>query len=149
MDIRLVEAQDSEEILRWRNDAVTRAMSLDSEIVDAEQHEKWFARLLNDQRRIALVGTAGGKAIGWVRFDPLAGQNEFLVSISVAPESRSKGMGSQLLGLALRHLRGSCREPIVYAKVKDSNVSSLKVFQKHGFQNSEEVDLLHTLILSN
>lgn len=149
MDIRLVEVQDSSEILRWRNDDVTRAMSLDSELVDAEQHKKWFARLLDDQRRIAFVGTVGGKAIGWVRFDPLKGRNEFLVSISVAPESRSKGMGSQLLGQALRQLRVLCGEPVVYAKVKDSNVASLKVFERHGFKKSEEAGVLHTLILSN
>jgi ribosomal protein S18 acetylase RimI-like enzyme len=91
----------------------------------------------------------GGTAIGWVRFDPLEGHNEFLVSISVAPESRSKGMGSMLLGLALRQLRVSCGEPVVYAKVKDSNVGSLKVFEKHGFKKYEDEGVLHTLILSN
>lgn len=148
MNIRAVEAQDSSEILRWRNDDVTRAMSLDSELVDVDQHKKWFARLLDDQRRIAFVGTVGRKAIGWVRFDPLEDRNEFLVSISVAPESRLKGMGSQLLGQALQQLRLSCDEPVVYAKVKDSNLASLKLFEKHGFKKSEQAGALHTLILS-
>ncbi len=149
MDIRRVEAGDSDEILRWRNDNVTRAMSLDSELVDVEQHKMWFARLLNDPRRIGVVGSLNGRAVGWVRFDPLESHNEFLVSISVAPESRANGMGSQLLGLALQQLRTSSSNPVVYAKVKASNVSSIRIFQKHGFEKSEEVGLLHTLVLSS
>jgi L-amino acid N-acyltransferase YncA len=148
MDIRVVKAEDSDEILRWRNDDVTRAMSLNSEAVDADQHATWFARLLKSERRLAFVGTIGGQAVGWVRFDPLDSQDEFLVSIAVAPEVRSQGMGSQLLGLALRNLRSVHHEPIVYAKVKVSNVSSRKIFQKHGFRLSEDIDSLQTLVLS-
>lgn len=147
VNIRPAMAEDSDEILRWRNDDATRAMSLNTEPVGAEQHSAWFARLLSDEQRLAFVGTVGGHAVGWVRFDPLENQDGFLVSITMAPEARSRGMGSQLLGQALQNLRLRHPKSDVVANVKNNNVASRKLFQSHLFQISDDTGPLQTLVL--
>jgi L-amino acid N-acyltransferase YncA len=148
MNLRAVKAEDSADILRWRNDDVTRAMSLNSDLIEPDRHSAWFSRFLENERTLAFVGIVDGRAVGWVRFDALETEAAFLVSITVAPEARSKGMGSQLLELALRKLRTVCSKPVVYAKVKETNLASRKVFQKLGFRLSEESNLLQTLVLA-
>lgn len=147
VNIRPATAGDSDEILRWRNDDVTRAMSLNTEPISAEQHSAWFACLLSNERRLAFVGTVSGHAVGWVRFDPLENQDGFLVSITIAPEARSRGMGSQLLGQALRNLRSRHPKSDVVANVKKNNVASRRLFQNHLFRLSEDTGPLQTFVL--
>jgi hypothetical protein len=49
MNYRLAEISDAVDILNWRNDELTRLMSLSQEEIDWKTHEKWFAKSLANQ----------------------------------------------------------------------------------------------------
>ena len=49
---RLVNLEDSSEILLWRNDKITRENSEDKNIVSTEEHKIWLERKLDSNSSI-------------------------------------------------------------------------------------------------
>ncbi len=134
MHLRELRPEDCAEILRWRNDSVTRAMSLQAAVIDDESHKEWFNRLLADDARFPLVGVVNDLSIGWIRFDPWKDRAGYLVSITIAPEVRSKGFGSQLLRLGLDAANTKFGRSTFYAEIKTTNLSSKRIFAGNGFK---------------
>lgn len=133
MQIRHPELTDGEEILRWRNDDTTRAMSLSSDLIGLDAHLAWYRVFLEDKKQSAFVGAVDGCAIGWVRFDRKDSDAAYLVSITMAPEARSKGFGAHLLRMGLDEALTSDPSCSFIAVVRSQNVASQKIFQKCGF----------------
>jgi L-amino acid N-acyltransferase YncA len=141
--------QDCEEILRWRNDETTRSMSLETGIVALSTHRVWFENVLSDIRRHAFVATMEDQPVGWIRFDPMEGYRKFQVSISVSPDRRSLGIGNFLLSNGLRQLLETAEVFEVHATVKKENKSSISLFKRKNFIETETNPLFKTLIFSN
>ena len=53
--VRLATDKDSKNIFDWRNDTLTRSMSHSTEIIDWEQHKKWFASSLDSENRLLVI----------------------------------------------------------------------------------------------
>lgn len=132
--LRAVRPSDSAEILRWRNDEVTRAMSLSGEMVAVSEHELWFSRLLADPDHVAFVGTVDGDAVGWVRFDRRP-NGAFLASTTVAPERRGGGLGKIMLAQGIIALCARHDRAEVHAQIKRANVGSRRIFEQNGFRH--------------
>lgn len=147
MVLRALRAEDSDEILRWRNDETTRAMSLTTDLVDPATHAAWFSRLLRNEARIAYMATNRDDRVGWVRFDPLNDEPGFLASITIAPEMRGKGFGTVLLGRALKNLRVGRDAIVVHAQIKRSNIGSRKIFEQNGFKHHATDGSIETFAL--
>lgn len=145
--LRAVRPSDSAEILRWRNDEVTRAMSLSGGMVAVSEHELWFSRLLADPDHVAFVGTVDGDAVGWVRFDRRP-NGAFLASITVAPERRGCGLGKALLARGLTLLRARHAGAEVHAKIKQVNVGSRWIFVENGFLSRASDGDVECLVLN-
>jgi len=56
MKIREIIISDLEDILNWRNDDVSRSMSINNEIISIEDHEKWFKESLENKNRNMFIG---------------------------------------------------------------------------------------------
>lgn len=145
--LRPPEKCDSGEILRWRNDSTTRAMSINRTTVKANEHEVWFARILANNENFAYVGEVGNIPVGWVRFTPVPDANAYLVSITIAPEYRSKGLGRALLSLGLEKFRQEHTNVVIRAQIKTNNPKSRRIFQQNGFVHLAIENTLETLIL--
>lgn len=92
--------KDCSEIHEWRNDMVTRQMSLNSEIINYENHKAWFYDMLRSNTHVGLVGEINSKKIGIVHFKE---QNEqVFVSINLNPSFRGVGLSSELLAKSLK-----------------------------------------------
>lgn len=140
--LRPAVAADSDRLLEWRNDPVSRAMSLSSEFISREQHEGWYAASLASDRRVILIGEdrATGEPIGMCRFD-LEADGTAEVSINVAPRRRGGGIGSALLTAGLEEFARShpaVRE--VGALIRVENPASIRLFEKAGFSRAGAED---------
>jgi len=123
--VRKATADDAADLLAWRNDPLTRAMSRTTEPVGTAEHARWFHRALEDATCTLLIGEDGAEKIGMVR---LSRGEETEVSINLNPAARGRGLARELLALALAQERGA-----VLAVIKPDNRASLRLFEGAGF----------------
>jgi pseudaminic acid synthase len=129
---------DSSELLRWRNDAQTRAMSLTQEIVDEQTHATWFQSSLNSPNRYIFIACEGETPIGSVRLDDReAGCWE--ISFMVAPEFRGKHLSSLMIQ-GIEPLARTLRIVTISARIRSENEISIKVMKKAGYYHFTYMD---------
>lgn len=133
MNIRPAEPKDSLDILRWRNDSLTRLMSRNQHIIELEEHTQWYANVLSYPNRILLIGELANQSLGMVRFDHLEHSNQWEISITLAPEFRSQGLSKELLTIAIAYFRSKFEHEEIIAEIKESNQASKKLFTGIGF----------------
>ena len=151
-EIVLVSAKicHSEMIWEWRNDPITRKMSVNSEKVSWEEHTSWYEKVLLDKCRKLYVGEEGGIPIGVVRFDKCDDEEYvYEVSINISPTSRRKGFGKQLLTNEIRRVHKEVKNcKFIRAEVKKENEYSNKLFKSCGFIFIEDELGMNTYELS-
>ena len=125
MILRSATPDDALDVLAWRNDSVTRAMSRNPAEIGREEHLAWFARALANPAMTLMIGEADGAKVGMVRFDR---GDETEVSINVNPAFRGRGHGLALLQAALAQASGR-----VVAEVREDNEASRRLFERAGF----------------
>lgn len=137
--VRLAGDDDALEMLRWRNDPLTRAMSRNQAPLDEAAHRAWLAGALGDRRRLLLIGMDDRRPAGMLRFD-WRDDRQWEVSIALAPEARGRGMGKGLLKLALEHFFSTHGGAAVLAEVRPDNLPSRRLFLSAGFVAAGEAD---------
>jgi RimJ/RimL family protein N-acetyltransferase len=95
IEIRVARQDDSEKLFEWRNHPTIRAASRKSEVINQEDHQKWFASVLASPDRLLLIGQREGLPVGVVRFDIQGDEAE--VSIYLVPDMQQSGQGRELL----------------------------------------------------
>lgn len=131
MLIRRAVPGDALDILRWRNDPLTRSMSRDADIIDTDAHLAWFAKAVDDPSRMMLVAEAAGEKLGMVRFDDVGGCWE--ANINLAPEARGRGLGAPLLMAGLAAFAEIRPGVAVEAEIRPENAASVRIFERSGF----------------
>lgn len=136
--VRRATESDSRLLWEWANEPGVRAASFSQRPIGWEEHRQWFQARLADAKCIILIGEdAGGRSVGQVRFDqPLDGEAE--IDVSVAPDFRGAGYGSLLIDTAIREVFVSTGITKVNAFIRPENVSSIRAFEKAGFQRIGE-----------
>jgi spore coat polysaccharide biosynthesis predicted glycosyltransferase SpsG/RimJ/RimL family protein N-acetyltransferase len=125
--VRRATAADSDLLLAWRNDPLTRRWSVTTDPVPVDDHRRWLAKALTD--RVLLVAEEHGTPIGTVRFDP-RGPGEAEVSITLAPAARGRALAGPVLGAAHDELPGVR----VVARVHRDNHASRRLFAAAGYR---------------
>ena len=150
LSIHLATPEHSKKIWEWRNDATTRAMFLNSDIVPRESHEKWFSKALNDSNRHFYVGKLGDNLAGVIRFDKLENEDQaYDVSINIDPNNRGKGVGKRLLSKALeRFLEDIIDANTIIAEIKKENIASTRAFLSAGFQEEESSNQMNKYVFA-
>jgi RimJ/RimL family protein N-acetyltransferase len=121
---------DSDRLLRWRNDPVTRRSSFQTDAVDEASHRAWFARRLKDPDCRLLIAEVAGVPVGQVRLDREG--ERATINIGIAPEARGRGHASAALADATR-LAWQLGLTHLDAHVKTDNEASLRLFRGGGF----------------
>ena len=130
--IRRATSQDALDVLRWRNDPLTRSMSRDTSAIDEAAHLTWFAQALKDPRRLLLIAEADGRKLGMVRFDEVGRAWE--ANINVAPEVRGRGLGAAMLQAGLTAFAELWPKTFVEAEIRPENAASIRIFETVGFR---------------
>jgi UDP-2,4-diacetamido-2,4,6-trideoxy-beta-L-altropyranose hydrolase len=132
---RPVVLEDSLDLFAWRNDPVTRLMSLNTSIVSKDEHSEWFSKMLNSATDIGIIGEIEGSKVGVVFFKIEAHQS--VVSINLNPLYRGQKLATTLLKNAIYEVQ-TMSSSIKYfvAEIKNKNTASKKIFLKIGFSLS-------------
>jgi len=130
---RFAGIDDSDYLLKWRNDKITRKFSFNPEEITKEEHERWFkATLSNKKRNIFIVIGENGERMGQIRLD-WDDNNVAEISIAIAPDFRGRGIGTDVLTRGSRLVMDNFEADYIIAKIKKENIISIKVFEKSGF----------------
>lgn len=132
LQVRAAQDADSRDLWLWRNDAVTRAMSLSTAEISWDAHVPWFAQALADASRRFYVAEAGGAKVGMCRFDLAYDGASAEVSINLNPDLRGRGWGAPLLAACIARFRQDF--PVVLtATIRPDNAASQRIFARCGF----------------
>jgi UDP-2,4-diacetamido-2,4,6-trideoxy-beta-L-altropyranose hydrolase len=131
--VREAREDDSRKVFEWRNHPSIRAVSRTADVIEWENHQRWFAAVLSAKDRCLLIGHRDGLPVGVVRFDTRAEETE--VSIYLVPDANMSGQGRNLLLSAERWLRAN-RPTVerIRAQVLGNNDRSSRLFSAAGYQ---------------
>jgi len=137
---KLARKEHIETIWEWRNDEVTRRMSINSEVISWTIHKQWFDSVLKDPNRHLYIGYFENEMIGVARFDQIEiNSNCYEISIILKPSIRGRGFGKYFLKESLRIFFSEVIDAhSIFAQIKKVNKPSIKIFEESGFK--EEVD---------
>jgi len=139
--IRKLESEDWEDLLIWRNDELTRKMSINSGIVKKEEHYSYMEKMTNNNNREQFIFLHNKNKIGTIRIDKLSDDFEE-ISYTINPKYRGNGYGSLMMKLFLFNKVGKYR-----CEIKPENIGSIRMVEKNGFQykfKKEEVLVYET-----
>lgn len=132
--------KDARQWWEWSNDPGVRAVSFSSADIPWETHLQWFdERLGNSDCRLQMARDSKGKGLGQVRFD--LGANEATISVSLAPGTRGRGLGTLLIWMACDQLFSESAIEQVVALIKPDNLASVRAFEKVGFVSTGETEV--------
>lgn len=127
VEIRRATEFDSKSLFDWRNHSAIRAVSRNEKPISWEDHQQWFASVLENQDRELLIGLIGNQLIGVVRFDKESDAAE--ISIYLVPDGGYTGQGRNLLLSAERWLKNNRPDmKNIRATVLGENDASNKLF---------------------
>ena len=131
--IRNAKENDSKDIFEWRNDELTRQMSHTSEIIEWENHRRWYSNALNSESRILLICEDNrNEKIAIIYFD--ISESNAIISINLNPNQRGKGLAKFCLIKSIEFFsKEYIRIKNLIAEIKEDNVASQKTFLGIGF----------------
>ena len=131
--IRSANENDSIDIFEWRNDELTRQMSHTPEIIEWENHKRWYANSLDSESRILLICEDDhNKKIAIIRFD--ISELNAVISINLNPAQRVKGLAKSCLIRSIEFFSNEYLEiKNLIAEIKEDNIASQKTFMNIGF----------------
>ncbi len=136
--LRRAKMEDAEDILRWRNDEVTRENSFNKEKISLLSHIKWLERKLGQGDTYMFIAMDGDTKVGNIRVDVLEDTGE--ISYMVAPEHRGKGYGSLMIGLVEKEMPKDVKS--LMGLTLKTNKASGRCFEKNGYTASDAGDAL-------
>lgn len=133
IEIRVARLDDSESLFEWRNHPAIRMASRNPELINREDHQKWFASVQASPDKLLLIGQREGLPVGVVRFDIQGDTAE--VSIYLVPNIQQPGQGRELLQSAEKWLTAN-RPGLnkISAYVLGGNERSQYLFAGAGYQ---------------
>mgnify|MGYP001264391482 FL=1 len=129
--IKLIKAKikDSNYFLTLRNDETARKNSENSKIILKKDHIKWFNKAIINKNFKFFKILYKNRACGYVRLEKI--KKNFYTSIFVTPEYRRKNVASKALIISEGYID---RSKYIFAKVRNSNLYSKKLFSKIGYE---------------
>jgi RimJ/RimL family protein N-acetyltransferase len=140
--IRRAVESDSKDIWKWRNDPITKAQCINTDLISWDLHDDWYKRSLQNPDRFLYIGTdKNNNKIGVCRFD--IAEKEVEISINLNPEFRNKNLSKSLLSNALFQFNKFSNADFL-ARIKHLNIASQRIFQKVGFtQSGHDIDFVY------
>ncbi|HPF47933.1 MAG TPA: hypothetical protein PK690_13770, partial [Emcibacteraceae bacterium] len=103
MKLRKATREDGRDIFIWRNDIITRQMSIDTQEINFENHVNWLEKALNNKELRLFILEKEINKVGVVRFD--RENQDLIVSINLNPAFRGQGLALKTLTLAIDEIR--------------------------------------------
>lgn len=135
--LRRATEADCEQVLAWRNEPATRAMSIDQTIISLAQHQPWFERSLANPRRLLLIGARAELpevGIGVCRFDIDEDFASAEANINLAAAFHGMRLSVPLLSGGIAAFEAAFPDiRLLHAKIRSENYASRRCFAACGF----------------
>ena len=128
---------DSEALLEWRNDPLTREFSINTSLIKDSEHLRWLKQILENPLSIIYIGSLEGEKIGVCRFDCDPQISIAQISIILNPRFRGRHLSKLFLDASISEFYKKHCIPLI-AKVKVVNMASSKCFTASGFDLIKE-----------
>jgi RimJ/RimL family protein N-acetyltransferase len=135
INIRKLQSDDLYDLFEWRNHPEIRKSSFNSDPISIQEHEKWFKDKIQDQKTAIYIAFDKNNKIGTIRFED---KSEYIkVSVMLNPEYFGRGLGSSVIKLGTeKFIHEKNPVKVLMAEIKTDNMTSIKSFQKAGFEES-------------
>jgi RimJ/RimL family protein N-acetyltransferase len=140
--LRFATDDDLSELLRWRNDPVTRFFRDDDRIIEPQEHMEWLHRRQKGPSCVYIFEheeiPVGNVVLDFDQF--------YEVGWIVAPEWREKGIGTMMVKEILTKIPPLAR---VWCKTREDNVASIRLARACGLAievySADKKDILNAL----
>ena len=125
---------DVDTYFSWANDEDVRMNSISIKPISRKTHEKWYSEKMANNESFLYFFESEKTAVGQTRFDKEG--KEVYVDYSIDKKHRGKGYGLSMLRLALEFVGKDLHSTdynCIVAKVKASNIASMKIFKSLNF----------------
>ena len=128
----------------WANESQTRLQSFSSKPIALTEHQNWFKNKISSPSCHLYLLEYKGIPAGQIRFDI---QKKAVLSYSIAPEARGKGLSTYLLKKGVEQFKKDRQEKMpIIGYVKEQNIPSNRAFTKLAYQRSQAEKLEKTFV---
>lgn len=132
---------DARMLFEWRNEPETRRNSFNSGELLYSDHLKWLEEKLSDSNSAIFICCRDGVPVGQIRCD-MSEDGTGVISYSIDAENRGKGIGREMIKLAMEESRRRFAGlKTVAAYVKSANIASAKALLANGFVLAEREEI--------
>lgn len=128
--------KNAELLFQWANDPLVRESAFNQTEINWEDHLLWFKNVLSSLHKEIFILEKNNESIGQIRLEYQKGW--WKIDYSIDTNFRGLGYGKQLIEIVLALFS----ERRFLAQVKRKNASSIKIFQKLGFNLINQSDSL-------
>lgn len=132
--LRLMDCDDKEHILAWRNTDRVRMNMYTDHIISRDEHEAWFSKALVDESARYLIFEINHRPVGFVSFTNISKvHNRCVWAFYLGEADLPRGTGSSMEYFALQYafeelkIRKLCCEVFLF------NAGVIKMHEKFGF----------------
>lgn len=136
LNFRSASMNDAKDLWKWTNDPATRAASFNSDPIPWENHITWLEQQLNSEQVLFWIVESEKIKYGVVRYNlNVEAENEAVISIGLAPESRGLGLAPLIITKSSLHFFEKHPEYDIIAWIKPENKASHISFIRANFEN--------------
>lgn len=135
--LRLMTAEDTENIIRWRNSDAVRSRFIYQKLFTKESHENWIKNVIDTGKAVQMIICLkeGDVPVGSVYIrdiDMEHRKGEYGIFIGEAA-ARGKGVGTAAAKLMIRYAFEELRLHRLFLRVFADNEQAIKSYEKAGF----------------
>ena len=142
--IRRIIAEDTDNIIKWRNSLDVRKYFIDQNVLTKENHENWLKNYVDKGLVSQFIIECDDIAVGSTfikNIDKNRLDGEFGIFIGNTNYVK-KGVGKQSIKLILAHAFDDLGLKRVYLRVRKDNDLAIKSYEKCGFVKCDEDDIV-------
>lgn len=134
LSFRIANSKDINLYYTWLNDPLVRTQSFNSNIVEFDEHKKWFENKLIDKNCFMIIFYLENEEnVGQVRIEKGNDRNA-IIGISIGSQYRGKGFSTYMLKAASNYFFESNPNYFINAFIKKENHNSKYSFENAGFE---------------
>ena len=130
--LRLIDKDDLNLVLEWRNHPNIRDFMFDNTKIKLEQHLKWFEHVKTSKYFNVYIFEINSIPMGFMSFHNLKMQGIADWGFYTAPDA-PKGTGTQLAQTSIHHAFNSLKFSKIYGQVLVHNTDSIRLHERMGF----------------
>jgi UDP-2,4-diacetamido-2,4,6-trideoxy-beta-L-altropyranose hydrolase len=145
--LRKIKLSDIDLLFNWANVYEVRNNSMNKSEITWESHNNWFHSKIQSKNSYIFILELYEKPIGQIRFDLKSDCWE--IDYSIDKNFQGVGLGKYLITKSLLYMKNK----LIKGNVLSTNISSIKIFQSLGFNNTSSYfynnELYFTFLLNN